>query len=150
MVRGDTKDIPNIETRLEVFTINNDNNSYRFRLVGSQSLYAYKFSIDKHVLTVVAADGILIEPVKTHFIIIHTGERYDFVIRGEKPRANVSNYWIRAETLEVNLKSYGTPYTSIGNVAEGILHYSQVPEHIPSSTEYEDIKMNSIPFDLKK
>ena len=79
--KGRHKDIPYAETRLEVFTINNDNSSYHFRLVGSQSLYAYKFSIDEHVLTVVAADGILIEPVKTHFIIIHTGERYDFVIR---------------------------------------------------------------------
>ena len=145
--KGRHGDVPYTKTRLEIFNISDDNNLYRFRLVGAQSLLAYKFSIDEHKLTVISTDGVLIEPVEVDFIIIHTGERYDFVVRGNKPRADVNDYWIRAETLEVNLDSRGPPYTSLGNLAEGILHYRQDPERIPRSTDYESIKSNSIPFD---
>ena len=144
--KGRHNDVPYNKTRLEIFNIRNDGGLYRFRLVGAQSLYALKFSIDEHNLTVISTDGSLIEPVETQFLIIHTGERYDFIVKGQKPRDDVSDYWIRAETLEVDLDSPGPPYTPAGNLAEGILHYRQSPEQLPRSTDYEMIKQNSIPF----
>lgn len=74
------------------------NNTYRFRIIGAQSVYAYSFSIDE--LTVIATDGHFIQPVTVDYIIVHSGERYDFILntfnKAEK------NYWIRAVTLEVN------------------------------------------------
>ena len=147
--KGRHFDVPYNRSRLEVFSVN-VGNSYRFRLIGSQGLYSLKFSIDEHNLTVISTDGSLIEPISTQFIILHTGERYDFIVRANRPRAGVNDYWIRAETLELDLEASGPPYPSKGNMAEAILHYNTPGNSIPRSTEYERIKTNSIPFDTAR
>lgn len=144
--KGRHIDVPFERTRLEVFTVEQFG-MYRFRLVGAQSQFAYKFSIDEHNLTVISTDGSLIEPVEAQFVILHTGERYDFILRANKPREGVNDYWIRAETLEVDLSS-GLPYPSTGNIAEAILHYAPTPA--PRSTMYQDIKNISRPFDPER
>ena len=54
----------------------------------------------------------------------------------------MNDYWIRAETLGVDHSS-SLPYTSVGNLAEAILHYNPAPA--PRSTSYENI---SRPFDI--
>lgn len=96
--------------------------SYRFRLIGAQSLYAYKFSIDQHKLHLIATDGHLIEREVVDFIIIHTGERYDFILQA---RQNKSSYWMRAETLEADALEK--------HMAEGILVYEGAEEPNPNS-----------------
>ena len=66
--------VPYVQTRLSIFVVERGK-SYRFRLIGAQGLYAYKFSIDGHKLTVVGTDGYWIEPQKDiDYIIIHSGE----------------------------------------------------------------------------
>ena len=84
---------------LSVFPVTT-NKAYRFRIVGAQSVYAYSFSIDEHMLTVIATDGHFIRPVTVDYIIVHSGERYDFILNTFNKTEK--NYWIRAETLEVN------------------------------------------------
>ena len=146
--KGRHESVPYNKTRLEIFTVE-EGSSYRFRLIGVQGLYSFKFSIDEHNLTVLSTDGSLIEPISTQFIILHTGERYDFILTANRPRSDVNDYWIRAETLEVDLDSPGPPYPSRGHVAEAILHYgASVPK--PRSTAYQSIKENSIPFDTAR
>ena len=144
--KGRNKDVPYNRTRLEVFNVESGG-VYRFRLIGAQNMYAYKFSIDEHTLTVMSTDGSLIEPVEAQFVILHTGERYDFLLKANKPRENVDNYWMRAETLAVDLTTE-LPHPSLGDVAEAILHYNPAPT--PKSTSYESIKSNSIPFTAAK
>ncbi len=141
--KGRHNDVPYSKTRLSEFRVQ-QGNRYRFRLIGAQGLYAYKFSIDGHRLTVVATDGYWIEPVNdVDYIIIHTGERYDFILDANQ---DAKNYWLRAETLEINLKG-GPPYRSLGHVAEGILRYVNSETVIPiSSTQYEEIKLGSPPI----
>ena len=130
------------KTRLSVFTVQTGNR-YRFQLVGAQGLYAYKFSIDGHKLTVVATDGYWINPIRdVDFIIIHTGERYDFFLDATKTSGE--NYWMHAETLEINKTGGGPPYESLGHVAEDILHYKQYDNELEiPSTKYETIKRQS-------
>ena len=106
--KGRQESVPYSKTRLEIFTIE-EGSSYRFRLIGVQGLYSLKFSIDEHNLTVISTDGSLIEPIPTQFIILHTGERYDFILTANHPRSDVNDYWIRAETLELDLDSPGGP-----------------------------------------
>ena len=48
----------------------------------------------------IAADGHFINPVEVDYIVVHSGERYDFIL--ETFNKTEQNYWIRAETLEVN------------------------------------------------
>ena len=142
--KGRHSDVPYVKTRLSVFTVE-QGKQYRFRLVGAQGSFAYKFSIDGHKLTVVGTDGYWTEPVKdVDYVIIHAGERYDFLL--DATETSLENYWIRAETLEAVLSTSPPPYQSLGNVVEAILHYDQGngadEEEIPS-TEYEAIKNQS-------
>ena len=140
--KGRHDSVSYIKTRLSVFTVEKGQR-YRFRLIGAQGLYAYKFWIDGHKLTVVNTDGYWIEPQKeVDYIIIHTGERYDFILEAN---AAIKDYWIRAETLEIFHEGSGPPYQSRGHVAEGILQYKSPGGNartIPS-TEYLAIKQKS-------
>ncbi|XP_064399456.1 uncharacterized protein LOC135345937 isoform X2 [Halichondria panicea] len=98
-------------SKLSIFNVVKDQR-YRFRLIGAQSLFAYKFSIDGHKLLVIASDGHFFKPVKdVDYVIVHTGERYDVIVTADQ---STNNYWIRAETLE----------TGVENAAEAILHYN--------------------------
>lgn len=98
------------------------NKLYRFRLIGAQSAYAFKFSIQDHLLIVVATDGNLIKPVKeVHYVIVNTGERYDVLVNTSNHEEK--DYWILAETLE-NESEPENFYSPISaHKAEAVLHY---------------------------
>ena len=135
---GKHVDVPFSNSRLSVFTVEKGK-TYRFRLIGVQSVYAYRFSIDSHKLTVIATDGFLIKPVETDYIIIHSGERYDFVIT-----ANLTgnNFWMRAETLEADIKNQTAPFSSFpDHLAMAVLHYDGTP--VPVGPDYADITNNT-------
>ena len=131
--RGRHADVPYNKTLLSIFEVESGH-KYRFRLIGAAGVYGYRFSVDGHRLSVMATDGFLVEPVPADYIIIYPGERYDFVLEANQTGGN---YWIRAETLEVNLTG-SVPYESLHHTAEAILHYngSNSP---PTPTEYEGI-----------
>ena len=143
--KGRHADVPYNKTRLSIFTVE-PSKTYRFRLIGAQETYAYNFSIDGHKLTVVATDGYWINPIdNVDYIIIQTGERYDFLLNATE---KVKDYWIRAETLEINKTAGGPPYPTLNHVAEAILHYkeetdSENPDDNVPPTEYESIKNES-------
>ena len=105
--------------------------TYRFRLIGAQSLYAYRFSIEDHNLTVIATDGQFIEPVTVDYIIIHSGERYDFLLKG-KEATTIEQFMIRAVTLSFTENSTYLEEQS----AEAILNYNSVTT---PSTQYAGI-----------
>ena len=96
-------------------------------------------SIDGHKLTVVGTDGYWLEPIKeVDYVIIHSGERYDFLL--DATQTSLENYWIRAETLEIDTSQGGPPFQSLGNAVEAILHYKQgIDDQEILSTEYEAI-----------
>ena len=134
---GKHEDVAFKNSILSVFTVE-PGETYRFRLIGVQSVFAYRFSIDSHMLTVIATDTWLIEPVVTDYIIIHSGERYDFVVTANQ---SGDNFWMRAETLEVNTTQELPPYPSFpGHLAQAVLHYEGTSP--PVGPEYELIPNN--------
>ena len=148
---------PYIRSRLSVFSVD-PSEVYRFRLIGSQASAIYRFSIDEHQLQVMATDGYLTRPVTTEYIMIHSGERYDFLIKtknsSELGQLNKTNFWIHAEHLAIDvpgdypfeLPLGRAPYKFVTeNVAEAILHYNTPGSVAPVSSEYEAIKAASIP-----
>ena len=138
--KGRHIDVPYIKSRLSVFTVE-EGNLYRFRLVGAQGTFAYKFSIDDHKLIVVGTDGYWLEPInEVDYIIIHSGERYDFLLNATQ--TSHENYWIHAETIEINTTQGDPPFQPLGNIVEAILHYKQGihDQGEINSTEYEEIK----------
>ena len=92
-----------------------------------------------HVLTVIATDGSFVQPVVVDYIIIHSGERYDFLLKtkNESVLQNRYDFMIRAETLET-FKSLDKEPT-MANVAEAILHYDNGTNKIPKSSDYASI-----------
>lgn len=137
-------------TRLSIFNIS-PSRLYRFRIVGSQSVFSYLFSIDEHSMTVLATDGSFIEPVVTDYLIVSSGERYDILVQGKgiDDLNERTSFMMRARTLELIPNSnvndpllYRTDHT-----AEALLHYNLSPE--PNSTQYRNIALNSIPIDDK-
>ena len=112
-------------TSLNYFNVS-QGGRYRFRLIGAQALYAYRFSIEGHKLTVIATDGSPIKSIENvDYVIVNTGERYDVVINTDEvtPR----DYWIWAETLEdaITSKSTGFHNPISKHRAEAILHYTE-------------------------
>jgi FtsP/CotA-like multicopper oxidase with cupredoxin domain len=71
------------------------NQTYRFRIIAAGSQFIYILSIDNHNLTIIAIDGIYVEPYTVQQIYIDIGQRYDVLIEMNQP---VNNYWIRAVT----------------------------------------------------
>lgn len=125
------------QTRLSIFTVS-PNGTFRFRLVGAQNLYAFRVSVDEHKLRLIATDGVFVNyTAPVDFIVVHTGERYDFLLETKSAAdvASKSNFMIRAETLEV------LPNDTV-NSAVAILHYDT--SDIPGSAEYETIDTNSV------
>ena len=135
--KGKHRDVPFEKSRLATFKVDYMK-SYRFRVIGGQSLFGYKISIDQHKLIVISTDGSLIQPIReVDYLIVYPGERFDFILNAN---ANPSKYyWIRAETLEVNVTdSNGPPYPSLGNSVKAVLYYSFAKE--PNSTDYSTIR----------
>ena len=113
--------------------------SYRFRIIGAQSLYAYKFEIEDHKLRVLATDGQIVHLTgPLDYIIVHSGERYDFILdtKEEIPSGENGNYWIRAETLEV--ASTIRDGRSV-HLAEAVLHYAAPGVPNPNSFIYDNV-----------
>lgn len=71
------------------------NRTYRFRIVSAGSQFTYRFSIDQHSLTIVAMDGVYVEPYIVHEMFIDIGQRYDILVNMSEAAAL---YWIRVFT----------------------------------------------------
>jgi len=148
---------PYIKSRLNIFTIETGE-VYRFRLIGASNFMMH-FSIDEHQLEVIATDGYLIQPVTTDYIIFHSGERYDFLLRAKNNTqvANKTDYWIRAELLAIDGNGYpfhppgSAPHLLLSQYysADAILHYNAPGTQPPKSSEYEAIRNASIPHSSK-
>ena len=69
---------------------------YRLRLVNVGSIADITFSVDGHTMTVIEADGTLVEPMHVHRIPISPGQRYSVILHRE-PSMKDSRVWMRAE-----------------------------------------------------
>ena len=123
-------------------------NRYRFRLIGAQALYAFKFSIQNHTMTVVATDGIPIVPIEdVDYVIVYPGERYDVIVNANVSNATpdrTNNFWIWAETLEdANIRNE-TFYTPLDkHRAEAILHYDGNDNIVDNNAETKSCSLSS-------
>ena len=121
--------------------------TYRFRLIGAQNAYAFRFSIQGHTMTLLASDGVPVEEKTTQngvdYIIIHSGERYDVLVQANAPPSSIvaGNYWMLAETLEDPTGLTQRGYCSIGHRAYALLHYRRqaFPAWPPNDTVYNPV-----------
>ncbi|KAG5651130.1 hypothetical protein H0H81_009762 [Sphagnurus paluster] len=83
-------------TSLAVINVVKDKR-YRFRVIGLSCDPSFNFSIDKHTMTIIEADGEYTAPLVVDSIVIHAGQRYSVIVTANQP---ISNYWIRANPDE--------------------------------------------------
>ena len=108
---------------------------YRFRVIGSQVSYAYRFSIAGHRLRVIATDGFYASipssiTNEVDFLIVHIGERYDFVLEASQ---NVDNYLMLIETLEVPSVIMQRGYCIKAHRGYAVLHYDGASNQLPAN-----------------
>uniref|UniRef100_A0A1X7UIG2 Hint domain-containing protein n=1 Tax=Amphimedon queenslandica TaxID=400682 RepID=A0A1X7UIG2_AMPQE len=143
--RGRHNSVDYIKSSLSEFKVT-AGKTYRFRLIGAQSLYAYRFSIDGHKLIIIATDGQYINPkannvgsgsgmkkdIVVDYIIIHSGERYDFLLQTKNENEMNKEFMMRAVILSNTMEERGS--------AEAILNYNQ---QSIESNQYQAIAMRS-------
>ncbi|KAH8159717.1 multicopper oxidase [Xylaria polymorpha] len=104
--------------------------SYRLRLVNTAIDTMFKFGIDNHTLTVIAADLVPIVPFDVQMVSIGIGQRYDVVVTADQ---TPGNYWMRsipqltcsANEMTLNIK--------------GIVTYDDLAVADPTTDAYEYI-----------
>ncbi|KPM35398.1 Laccase-2 [Neonectria ditissima] len=102
--------------------------SYRMRLVNAAVDTHWKFSIDNHTMTVIAADLVPIEPFETTIISLGMGQRYDIIV--EADQADVAdNFWMRA------IPQSACSDNESSNNIKGIVYYGDSPS-TPSTDGY--------------
>ena len=55
------------------------------------------------------------EPVEVDYIALHIGERYDFLVEANEAKGN---YWMTAETFEINTTCSGPPHMTFMNTKQ--------------------------------
>ena len=132
--KGRHSSVPYERSSLNIYEVQ-PGQTYRFRLIHTGTMYAFRFSIDSHKLKVMATDGYLVEPVEVDYVALHSGERYDVLVEANQP---LGNFWIKAETFEIDADySTSPPYNFLDHKAEAILHYNDADK--PTPTDYANI-----------
>ncbi|KAL4930442.1 oxidoreductase tpcJ [Aspergillus undulatus] len=104
---------------------------YRIRLISSTVDGWWKFSIDGHKLTVIAADLVPIEPYEADSVILTSGQRHDVIFEADQ---DVDNYWMRA--------IYQTACNGLeieNDDVKGIIRYEGAPITDPTTSQLESI-----------
>lgn len=105
------------------------NSTYRLRLANTGSFAAASFSVDDHPLTVVEADGVLVEPFTVPSLDIDVAQRYSVLLTTNQ---TVGAYWMRY-TVSQDAFTYTE---SSGNYdILGVLRYGVDDAAMPASPE---------------
>ncbi|KAJ9161588.1 Multicopper like protein [Coniochaeta hoffmannii] len=76
-----------------IFTLD-PNTRTRVRLINTGAFAEFQLSVDNHSLSVIEADGTLVNPYSVHRLPIHVAQRYSVVLTTNQSTS--TNYWLRA------------------------------------------------------
>ncbi|KAL4914974.1 multicopper oxidase-domain-containing protein [Aspergillus aurantiobrunneus] len=108
--------------------------SYRLRLINGALDAHYQFTIDNHLLTVIAMDLVPIEPFTTESVTLGMGQRYDVIVTANQSSV-ADSFWLRS------VPQSGCHTVESPENIRGIFHYSDVPT--TPSTLISDIEIGS-------
>nr|XP_011452039.2 laccase-3 [Crassostrea gigas] len=120
-------DIPELPT--ETFVVSRYG-YYRFRVINTGMLFAFRISVDKHDIQIISVDGNDVVMTSAESVIVHGGERVDFIILASE---DIGNYWVRAQSIE-NTNSEGPV---VQDTALAVLRYNGSREVQPKTHRYE-------------
>ncbi|PBK59777.1 Cu-oxidase-domain-containing protein [Armillaria solidipes] len=100
---------------------------YRFRIINESARNVFTFSIDKHSLTVIEADGEELTPSVVDSVDLLAGQRYSVVLHANQ---RVDNYWVNAPFVG------GSPLNNLNQnatLSRAILRYAGAPRRDPTA-----------------
>ncbi|CAE6464747.1 unnamed protein product [Rhizoctonia solani] len=101
------------------------NRRYRFRVINTSAIGAFKFAIEGHRFTIIEADGIPHEPLVVDNFDIYAGQRYSIIVETNQTAAN---YWVSAP-----MSVFGTnPNLDTSNIY-AVLRYEGAPDAEPTT-----------------
>ncbi|KAF8987472.1 hypothetical protein BGZ52_004371 [Haplosporangium bisporale] len=95
--------------------------TYRIRLINTGAFADFQFSIDDHMLTVIEADGIDMQPVAVQRLPIHVAQRYSVLVKANQ---TVGNYYVRAT---MNTNCFDVPNPALDPLVKAVIHYEGAP-----------------------
>ncbi|KAH8648702.1 multicopper oxidase [Xylariales sp. PMI_506] len=104
--------------------------SYRMRLINGAVDTHWKFSIDNHTLTVIAADFVPVEPFQLDYLNIGIGQRYDVIITADQADV-ANNFWMRA------IPQAACSDNSNSDDIKGIVTYAGADSATPTTTGWD-------------
>lgn len=128
---------------------------YMLRLINTSFRSTFVFSIDNHVLKVIDADFVPIEPYHTTSILVGIGQRYRVIVEarpdedddGSNPVPEDGNFWIRTFVAD----ECGQPGQT-GYERTGIVRYNSKSTSDPTSKPWPNMPMacSDEPYHLLK
>ncbi|BGP59358.1 hypothetical protein NBRC10512_005153 [Rhodotorula toruloides] len=103
------------------------NSTYRLRIGNHGSFAASRFSVDNHTLTVVEADGVLVEPYEVSGLVVQVAQRYSVILRTNE---TAGAYWMRHE-VQQDAFTYTEPGFQGSQL--GVIRYGVDNSTMPSS-----------------
>jgi FtsP/CotA-like multicopper oxidase with cupredoxin domain len=122
---------------------------YLVRIINGSTALHFNWSLDNHVIRVIAADFVPIEPYTTNSLSVGIGQRYTAIIEAN-PTTNSTNgkYWMRTEYTNrdgCNVNIIGAPSDKKDTQRVGIVSYEgATSEGDPITSRYN---VNSHCFD---
>ncbi|KAH8093091.1 multicopper oxidase 2A [Cristinia sonorae] len=115
------------------FTVD-PNKTYRFRLVNTGSFASIRFSIDNHPLTVIEADGTLVQPYTVSAVVLDVAQRYSVLVHTNSTQGD-GTFWMRSQ-IQTDMFTYDVP----GQNADirGVIRYSNAKDSAALPTASDD------------
>jgi FtsP/CotA-like multicopper oxidase with cupredoxin domain len=98
---------------------------YLIHIVNGGTDFHFQFSIDNHMLEVVAADMVPIKPFLTESISVGIGQRYSLIVHADQTAASNGKYWMRTEYTDgaCQFNQDAFPVTDRDTQRVGIISY---------------------------
>jgi L-ascorbate oxidase len=85
--------------------------TYRLRIISAASLIAVNFAIANHTMTVVEADGTIVDPVEVANLDLTVAQRYSVLLQADQP---AGSYWATTTVRHRNAGPMGYAYIKYG------------------------------------
>ncbi|CAG8805708.1 23081_t:CDS:2, partial [Racocetra persica] len=119
------------------------NKRYRLRIINTSGFSSFLFSIDKHEMEVIEADGSYTKRNKIHRLPINVAQRYSVIVTANQP---ADNYIMRAEFQKKCMPDAAASLP----IVKAIVHYEGAPDDLkPKDKPWSDSLAECVDLDHK-
>ncbi|GBC08813.1 hypothetical protein RclHR1_00840014 [Rhizophagus clarus] len=116
---------------------------YRLRIINTSAFSSFLFSIDKHEMEVIEADGLYTKRNKIHRLPINVAQRYSVIVTANQP---VDNYIMRSEFQKKCMPEAAASLP----VIKAVVHYEGAPDDAePKDNPWSDSLAECVDLDQK-